>query len=96
MNNFCHSNIHMKYKVVETDNNPFGDYFEIRNPSYHQTIQNHYVKTKELVLNSETAILLTEFRTDKDKKAENVLLYFCGYDDYFYHFHICKYEKKKK
>lgn len=27
----------MKYKVVETDNNPFGDYFELSNPSYHQT-----------------------------------------------------------
>ena len=23
-----------------------------------------------------------------------MLLYFCGYDDYFYHFHIFKYEKK--
>ena len=84
----------MKYKVVETNNNPFGDYFEISNPSYHQTIQKHYVKTNELVLNSETSILLTEFRKDKDKQADNVLLYFCGYDDYFYHFHIFKYEKK--
>ena len=55
----------MKYKVVETNNNPFGDYFEISNPSYHQTIQKHYVKTNELVLNSETSILLTEFRKDK-------------------------------
>ena len=73
----------MKYKVVETDNNPFGDYFGMSNPNYHQTIQKHYVRTKELVLNSETSILLTEFRKDKDKQAENVLLYFCGYDDYF-------------
>jgi hypothetical protein len=38
----------MKYKVVETDNNPFGDYFEISNPSYHQTIQKHYVNSDEL------------------------------------------------
>ena len=60
----------MKYKVVETVNNPFGDYFEISNPSYHQTIQKHYVKTKELVLNSETSILLTEFRKDKDNKLK--------------------------
>ena len=84
----------MKYEVVETDDNPLGDYFEISNPSYHQTIQKHYVKTKELVLNSETAILLTEFRQDKDKKAEHVLFYFCGYDDYFYHCHIFNYAKK--
>ena len=46
----------MKHKAVETDNNPFGDYFEISNPSYHQTIQKHYVKTTELVLNSDTPI----------------------------------------
>jgi len=46
-----------------------------------------------LVLNSETSILLTEFRKDKHKKAENVLLYFGGYDDYFYHFHIFNYAK---
>ena len=55
----------MKYKVVETVNNPFGDYFEISNPSYHQTIQNHYVRTRELVLNNETSIVSTEFRIDK-------------------------------
>ena len=45
-------------------------------------------------MNSETAILLTEFRKDKDNKAEHVLLYFCGYDDYFYHCHIFNYAKK--
>jgi len=85
----------MKYSVVKTDNNPFSDYFARSNPSYHQTILNHYVQTVELVIDANTSVLLTEFRKNKSKRADTVMIYFCGFDDYFYHFHLFKYDKKE-
>ena len=41
--------IMVEYSVIESDSNPFSDHFEEDNPSYHETIQRHFVKTVELV-----------------------------------------------
>ena len=76
----------MKYSVIESDSNPFSDYLKEDNPKYHEKIMRHYVKTVELVLGNNKSVLLTEFRKNKDRRAERVLYYVCGYDDYFYHF----------
>ena len=37
-------------------------------------------------------MLLTEFRKNKDRRAERVLYYVCGYDYYFYHFHLFNFD----
>jgi len=79
--------IMMKYSVIESDSNPFSDYFKEDNPKYHEKIMRHYVKTVELVLGNNKSVLLTEFRKNKDRRAERVLYYACGYDDCFYHVH---------
>ena len=55
--------IMVKYSVIESDSNPFSDYFKEDNPSYHEKIQRHYVKTVELVLGHNKSVLLTELRT---------------------------------
>ena len=47
---------YMKYRSVKTNHNPFSDYFETTNPSFHETIKKHYEQTTELVLNSETSV----------------------------------------
>ena len=45
-------------------------------------------ETVELDLRHNKSVLLTEFRKNKDRRAERVLFYVCGYIDYFYHFHV--------
>ena len=84
----------MQYSVVKTDNNPIRDYFAKGNPSYHQTIINHYVQTIDLAIDANTSVLLTEFRKSKSKRVDTAMLYFCGFDDNFYHFHLFRYDKK--
>ena len=34
----------VKYSVIESDSNPFSDYFKEDNPKYHEKIIRHYVK----------------------------------------------------
>jgi hypothetical protein len=84
----------MNYKTIESHISPFSDYFKDSNPKYHERINKHYIKTIELVFERDKSVLLTEFRKNKDKPADNVIIYFCGYDDYFYHFFLFDYEKK--
>ena len=74
--------------MIHSDSNPFSDYFKADNPTYHDKIQRHYVRTVELIAGKNKSVLLTEFRKNKDRQAERVLCYVCGYDDYFYHFHL--------
>ena len=38
-----------KYSVIHSDSNPFSDYFRADNPTYHEKIQRHYVRTVELI-----------------------------------------------
>ena len=52
----------VKYSVIESDSNPFSDYFKEDNPSFHETIQRHYVKTVELVFGHNKSVLLIDFR----------------------------------
>ena len=77
-----------KYSVIHSDSNPFSDYFKEDNPNYHEKIQQHYIRTVELIVGKNKSVLLTEFRNNKDRQAERVLYYACGYNDCFYHFHL--------
>ena len=77
----------MQYQVIKPCNNPFGNYFKETNPKFHALIEKHYVNTTELV-STDVSVLITEFRKYPDKKCDDVMLYFCGYDDYFYHVHF--------
>jgi len=52
----------VRYSVIESDSNPFSDYFKEDNPSFHETIQRHYVKTVELVFGHNKSVLLIDFR----------------------------------
>ena len=78
----------VKYSVIESDSSPFSDYFKGDNQKLHEKIQKHYVKTVELIVGNNKSVLLTEFKKKKDRRAERVLYYVCGYDDCFYHFHV--------
>jgi len=82
----------MQYQVIKTCNNPFGNYFKETNPKFHALIEKHYVMTTELV-STGVSVLITEFRKYPDKKCDDVMLYFCGYDDYFYHVHFFQFVK---
>ena len=84
--------IMVKHSVIESDSNPFSDYFKEDNPSYHATIQRHYVKTVELALGHNRSVLLIEFRKNKDRRAERVLYHVCGFGDYFYLSHLFNFD----
>ena len=77
----------VKYSVIESDSNPFSDYFKEDTAILHEKIQRHYVKTVELIVENNKSVLLSEFRKNKDRRAERAMYYVCGYDDCFYHFH---------
>ena len=78
--------------MIESDSSPFSNYFQEDNLSYHEKIQRQSVKTVELVLGHNNSVLLTEFRKNKDHRAEQVLYYVYGYVDYYYHFHVLDFD----
>lgn len=82
----------MTVQIIESTNNPFSDYFQVDNPSYHKLINKFYYKSYELIWKN-NSVLITEFRKNRDKQSDEVMYYFCGYDDYFYHFHVFEYAR---
>ena len=54
--------------------------------------KNSFTHISFVELSSNEYTILTLFQKDKNSYQENIMFYFCGYDDYFYHTYIfnCK------
>jgi hypothetical protein len=55
--------------------------------------KNNFTKISFVELSSYEYIILTLFQKNRNSYQDNIMFYFCGYDDYFYHTYIFNYEK---
>lgn len=55
--------------------------------------KNSFTHISFVELSSNEYTILTLFQKDKNSYQENIMFYFCGYDDYFYHTYIFNHNK---
>ena len=61
--------------------------------SYDPLYRDNFTNISFVELSSNQYTILTLFQKNGDLYQENIMLYFCGYDDYFYHTYVFNYEK---